>query len=242
MRHRLAMAATGALCAAFATAPLQAQLVVNARAGMITYAEGTASILTSSRNTHGRIIQLLDGETLDSKTGLAEMQLSAGAAIRVAKQTQLRMIQSALEDTEVELLSGAAIVEVNRVAQSGRLRIRVRDCWIELPEKGVYRFDAAPARLRVYDGEALAEDGARVRTGKMMDLATRVPTAFDKKDRDPFHEWAASRSFQLFNFSAETRRRPGQWRRQVGGTYRSDAYALEIRQNVGSVTVIPPRH
>ena len=245
MRHRLTLAATGTLCAVLVATPLPAQLVVNARAGMITYAEGTASIVTSSRGTiRGRILQLLEGETLDSKTGLVEMQLSADVMVRVAKQTQLRMIRSALDDTELELVSGAAIIEVNRLEESGRLRIRVRGCVIELERRGVYRFDAMPAQLRVYSGGARVEGGpkaASVKSGKAMDLATHLSATFEKKDSDRFHEWAATRSFQLFNFSRETRRRTGQWVRQVGGTYRSDAYALEVRQQGRSVAVIPRR-
>jgi len=68
-----------------------------------------------------------------------------------------------------------------------------------LPKQGLYRVDADPARLRVYDGEARVTSGAGkidVKRGREVALDAPAPEAraFDAKSTDPFYRWSARRS------------------------------------------------
>ena len=102
------------------------QQIVGARAGLVTFVEGSAA-LDSQRVSHGRYLQVMNGETLRTTGGQVEIQISAGSLLRLARGSEFQMTSSQLDDTQGVLLKGSAILEIVRVVSGSRFRVRVGD-------------------------------------------------------------------------------------------------------------------
>src|SRR6185369_8570304 len=108
------------------------------------------------------------------------------------------MITNRLIDTRLELLTGSAVVDVEQIAKDTALTVLCKEGTITLAKAGHYRFDAEPARIRVFDGIADVLLGAvhtTVSGGKMMGLTGNVASVekFDKTDTDSLDNWARRR-------------------------------------------------
>ncbi len=105
-------------CAAGALLPLEAQKIVSARAGLITYLQEPA-FLDGKRVVlkTARYPQMRDGETLSTGRGWAELLLSPGVVLRLADRSQVRLDDGRLSDTRVTIQQGEALIEVVRLAE-----------------------------------------------------------------------------------------------------------------------------
>ena len=210
--------------------PLNAQKVVSARAGLITYLQGPA-YLDGKRVVlkTARFPQMKDGETLSTGRGRAELLLSPGVVLRLADNSQVRFENSQLSDTRVTLQQGEALIEVVQLAEGNRIQVDLGETAIEPTRAGLYRIgksqkatqDAtAQNMLRVYGGEAVIRSGLRTvdaKRGMAVDLSGDLAISrFDRKQKDFFHTWAARRSFELFMSDPEARQKQTHW--QSGGS------------------------
>jgi len=109
------------------------------------------------------------------------------------------MVSNRLTDVQIDMLAGEAIVEVAELYHDNAITVRLGATRFELSKGGIYRFDAKPARLRVYSGEAVCETGDKTETlragHEMAQLGDEWKTArFDVKSDDPLYRWSAQRS------------------------------------------------
>src|SRR5512135_1815439 len=156
-------------CAAGALFPLNAQKVVSARAGLITYLQGPA-YLDGKRVVlkTARFPQMKDGETLSTGRGRAELLLSPGVVLRLADNSQVRLENSQLSDTRVTLQQGEALIEVVQLAEGNRIQVDLGETTTGPTRAGLYRIgksqnatqdSTAENTLRVFGGEALVRSG-----------------------------------------------------------------------------------
>lgn len=99
----LATLAAGSLCG---------QSVLSVNSGLVHYAQGNVYIadhLYEPKNGH--FTSLKNGEELRTEDGLAEILLSPGSYLRVAENSTVRMISNKLADTQLELVTGEALLE-----------------------------------------------------------------------------------------------------------------------------------
>jgi hypothetical protein len=111
----------------------------------------------------------------------------------------VRMISPSLTDTQVELTRGEALVEVAQVAPENRLVVVTQGVPIEMAKYGLYRFNAEPARVAVYDGKASVTQGDRtfeVGKGKQRLVANANPKTqnFDRNQTGELYNWSMLRS------------------------------------------------
>ena len=174
-----------------------AQKMVSARAGMVYYAEGTLAIdgKMVRAASRGRRPQLEDGQTISSPRGHAEVLIGPNAVLWTGTRAQIRFDDTRVEDTNISVLVGSAIIEVKRALVGSRLQVHIGALTAELTRDGLYRFEATPATVRVYAGEALLSGGARV--GKGQGVVDGKVQSLDRKNVDEFHYWSAYRSFLL---------------------------------------------
>jgi ferric-dicitrate binding protein FerR (iron transport regulator) len=213
-------------CAGGALFPLNAQKVVSARAGLITYLQGPA-FLDGKRVVlkTARFPQMSDGQTLSTGRGRAEVFLSPGVVLRLAESSQLRMDDTQLSDTRVTLQQGEALIEVVQLTEGNRIQVALEETSTELIRAGLYRIGISPNgaaqnTLRVYGGEALVRSGLKivdVKRGVAVNLNPDLAISpFDRKHTDLLHAWAARRSFELFMSDPDAREKQTHW--QVAGT------------------------
>jgi hypothetical protein len=191
----------GALISAgfLAATPAWAQSVISAHSGIVHYVEGDVSI--DGELTHPKFAQFPEvkpGQVLSTAEGRVEMLLTPGVFLRLAENSSVKMIKNTLSDTRVEVVSGAALIEVGELLPDNAITLIAGSAQIALPKKGLYRIDAEPAQLRVYDGRALVADGDRnvtAKKGREVELDSHALAArkFNAKETDAFYRWSGRR-------------------------------------------------
>jgi hypothetical protein len=131
------------------------QSVISARSGLVNFFEGVAFLdgqpLVRKSGTFPR---MREGSTLSTQGGRAEVLLTPDTYLRIGEDSGIRMISSAIDDTQVELVSGSSVLDSARAPEGVFVKIVFKDSTIRILKPGHYRMDAAPPQLRVYEGEA----------------------------------------------------------------------------------------
>lgn len=131
-----------------------AQSVISAHSGVIQYTEGQVKL--DGQTVQMKASEFPDvktGQTLAAEDGRAEILLTPGVFLRIAENSSFKMVSNKLSDTRIEMLNGSAMFEVGELLQDNAITVMFKGTQIELTKKGLYRIDADPGRLRVYDGK-----------------------------------------------------------------------------------------
>ena len=125
------------------------------RVGAINYVEGQASIdtRTVTPDSVGSIVLDKD-QTLTTQAGKVEILLTPGVFLRLADNSQVKMISPGLADTQIELQKGRASVEVLDIHKENNIRINQDGASAKPLKNGLYEFDADHNQVRVYKGKA----------------------------------------------------------------------------------------
>jgi hypothetical protein len=118
--------------------------------------------------------------------------------LRLGENSSFKMLTNRLIDTRLELLTGSAVVEADEIAKDTNVTLVCKDGTVSLDKKGLYRFDTAPARLKVFDGLAsvqIAGQNVVVAGGKMLGLGGEIASVekFNKEDTDSLDNWSRRR-------------------------------------------------
>ena len=188
------------VCAVVLAAGARAQSVISARSGVIHYVEGDVTI--DGNAIHQKFAEFPDvkpGQVVATEQGRVEILLTPGVFLRLAENSSVRMLSNVLADTRLQVVSGSALVEVGELLEGNAISFDAADAHISLGKKGLYRIDADPASLRVFDGQARVASGTEnltAKKGHRIDLAgtTLADTKFEVKDTDPFYRWSSRRA------------------------------------------------
>lgn len=182
-----------------ALVPAAAQTAISARSGMVHFVEGRVLLDGQPIETRaGQFPEVKEGLTLATEEGRAEVLLSPGVFLRMGENTEFRMISSRLIDTRLEVVRGSVLVEAIEMSKDNHISLIARGATITPQKTGLFRLDADAGLVRVYDGQALIEQGSDRLTLKASRQATlgTVLTAkkFDNKTGDPLYRWGQRRS------------------------------------------------
>lgn len=192
------------VCAAILVASLAprawAQSVISAHSGVIHYVEGDVTI--DGTPVHPKFAEFPDvkaGQLVATAEGRAEILLTPGVFLRMAENSSVRMLSNALADTRLEVVSGSALIEVGELLEHNAISFEASGRHVELAKKGLYRINASPASLQVYEGQARVSSGSEsltARKGHQIDLdaAKLADTRFEAKDTDAFYRWSSRRA------------------------------------------------
>jgi hypothetical protein len=177
-----------------------AQSVISAHSGVIHYVEGDVSI--DATPVHPKFAEFPDvkaGQFVATGEGRVEILLTPGVFLRMAENSSVRMLSNSLADTRLEVVSGSALVEVGELLEHNAISFEASGARMELAKKGLFRIDASPASLRVYEGQARVTSGSEnltARKGHQIDLASAklADTKFETKDTDAFYRWSSRRA------------------------------------------------
>src|SRR5215469_9874139 len=196
--------------------PAHAQYVVSARAGTIHFTQGEVYLdAQPARATPLNFPLMADGQVLRTSGGRAEVLLAPGVFLRLDSEAAMKMLNGRLEDTQVELQKGTALIEVVQLPKDARLQIKLGETATSFRGMGLYRFQADSREMRVFGGSAEVRAGDRkldAGRGRMVGLGSALSVAkFNPKETDAFHDRAARRSFLLYSSSAKARRQITNW-------------------------------
>ncbi len=187
---------------ALSVAPASAQSVISAKSGLVSYIQGQVYLGDQALEitpTTTKFPEMKENEVLRTEDGLAEVLLPPGFTLRLGENSSMRMVTNRLIDTRVELLTGSAIVEALETPKGLAVTVVSKGATISIAKNGHYRFDMAPARLRVFAGLANVAIGGQnfdVSGGKMISLEGQSASVekFDKNDQDALENWSHRRS------------------------------------------------
>ena len=173
---------------------------------MINVADGDVYIVDAKGGEPRKIepkvsefIDLKEGQTLSTVEGRTEVLLTPGAFLRMADNGSFKLFSNRLSDVRLEVLTGSVLIEATEMIEGNQITVLTKDSTVTLTKGGLYRFDAEPARVRVYLGEAQAEYNGQkmvVKAGKELQAAsgTWAVAKFDSKETDALYRWAKRRS------------------------------------------------
>jgi hypothetical protein len=176
-----------------------AQYVISAHAGVVQYVEGRAYLNDQViEPKFGQFPDIKENQEFRTEEGRAEILLTPGVFLRLGENSAIRMLSTRLTDTKVEVLSGSAVVECNDVPKDNSIQAIYKGNAIRFEKQGLYRIDTEPARLRVYEGEAVATDSSgqlTLKGGKETNLSgVLLAEGFDRKDQDSLYSWSDRRA------------------------------------------------
>jgi hypothetical protein len=189
------------LLTAAAWLPVAGQAVISTHSGVVYFFEGFV-FLGDQRleQKFGRFPEVGEGRELRTEHGRAEVLLTPGVFLRVGENSSIRMVSNKLVDTQVELLSGSAILESNEAKKDNFVTILHKNWQVRVPEQGVYRIDSDPPQLQVYKGSIEVSTNSHdamvaLKEGETLPLAEiLLPERTATAGNDPFKNWAMSRS------------------------------------------------
>jgi hypothetical protein len=191
------------LLVALAAGAAFGQQVVSAKSGLIHYVLGDVTLDGKSVEVKfGIYPQMKENSVLSTTSeGMAEVLLGPSAILRMDKDSTFKLISDSLSATRLQLQRGSIVVDVMELPEANAITLALSDAVISIEKPGVYRLDAAPPQLRVYDGQASVErdgPGQMVKKGKMLALTgVSSPEKFDTEVGDALFRWAKRRAEYL---------------------------------------------
>jgi hypothetical protein len=182
-------------------APLFAQPVVGARAGVVSFAIGKVYLDNQAIDvspTH--FPEVKENSVLRTEGGRAEVLLNPCAVLRVDEDSSFRMIDSDLLRPRMELLGGSAVVDIAGIRKGSEVRVQLSGGEVGMARQGTYRIDHSPAMLKVYQGRAqLDRSGTKseVAGGRTLALDSAAPEKFDVRGGDALDLWNHQRAIVL---------------------------------------------
>jgi hypothetical protein len=134
---------------------LCAQSVVSVHSGIVHYFEGSVTIDGQPlQQRFGRFEEIRPGSELRTDQGRAEVLLTPGVLLRVDENSSIRIVANRLLDPRVEFVGGSAAVDSRNGSPDAPITFTFRGYEVRFRAPGCYRFDSAPPRLRIDEGEA----------------------------------------------------------------------------------------
>jgi len=175
-----------------------AQSVISAHSGLIHYIEGQVYLGDQPVDSKfGNFPQVKENAQLRTEEGRAEVLLTPGVFLRLGESSSFKMMTNRLIDTRLELLTGSAVVEAADMPKDNGVTLVLKDAAVRITKKGIYRFDASPAEIKVYDGEAQVTAGEKnieLKEGHALALDTMAMSKFDKNMGDALTRWSERRA------------------------------------------------
>ena len=193
MKKQYAVVGGLLLTALLSAAPARA--AQTARPGSLNYVEGQVSVASQPLDAKSiGSVELEPGQTLATRAGKAELLLTPGVFFRVGDNSN-------------------ALVEVTDLYRENNLRVIEDGKSTQLIKNGLYDFDADHDQVRVFDGQAIIQDGnkqVKIKAGHELSFNDEPlkTQKFDKKsfESSDLYRWTSLRSSYLAEANVDAAR------------------------------------
>ena len=127
---------------------------------MVNFVEGEVQLADQPVKLDGAIFPEVKIDQVFHADGHAEILLTPGVFLRLDRNTSFRMISNKLTDTQVEILSGSALVEANEILKDNRIAVKMGEAETVLLKTGLYHFNADAGQVRTFAGKAQVSDAS----------------------------------------------------------------------------------
>jgi hypothetical protein len=202
LRTSLLIALTAAL-AAVSYGQNRERFGISAKAGGINSVIGRVQVKRAGQSSQENLSakdDLSSGDVVTTRGGSrAEVLLNPGSYLRVAENSEFELTDNSLNNLQLKLVKGSAIVEATGT-DNLRLQIGIvtKQSRFTIVRRGVYRINVLPdsTELLVQKGRVLVDGqlgmikgGTKVTFNNGSSLTAKLT----KKDRDEFDEWSKER-------------------------------------------------
>ena len=182
--------------------------VISAKAGAVNYVEGKVSVARQE----GKSGYLLKGDELEigdvvstGADGRAEILLNPGSFVRLAENSVFEFASTALEDLQLNLKGGSAMLEVI-TDNEFTFAVNTPKAKLFIVKSGVYRVDVlsdGTGKIEVWKGGANA-NGTEIKSGRQATVSGNQTAVvkFDRDDKDALEVWSKSRAKELTKINA----------------------------------------
>jgi len=190
--------------------------------GTVNYVEGQVSVDGQELKAKSIGSATVDpGQSVATEDGKVELLLTPGVFFRLGSHSSAKMISAGLTNTEVELDSGQAILEVAQIYPENNLRVREEGMTARIGKTGLYEFDLDGRVFRVFEGKAEADTENHHVTVKsdhqlsLGDNGALLVKKFDRKEYEAgdLYAWSSLRS----SYEAEANVNEAGYYAQYGG-------------------------
>lgn len=238
------------------------KFVISARAGGVNAVTGRATMRARGNSEWELLTIREDLETGDTvRTGLdgrVEMLLNPGSYMRVGENSEFELTDNSLNNLEVRLMKGTAIVEVTGADDEELLiGITTPHARMSIVRRGLYRVSVVPGdttELIVRKGRVMLEDShTKVKGGNKVVFSNSTFSVAklekaDKDDREALSAWSKDRGQTLAKANSRISERtlsmfsssfgdewmnPGRWGRSGIWFFNND---------IGCYTLLPLRY
>lgn len=199
---------TGAAQTTTQTARSRERFVISARAGGVNAVTGRTGVHSRGSSVWEQLTikdNLQGGDVVKTDLdGRVEILLNPGSYMRVAENSEFELISNALDNLEVRLIRGTAIVEATGAEETELLiNITTPHAKMAIVRRGLYRVNVVPGDLTeliVRKGRVLlADPETQVKGGKKLifsggSYSVAKLTDADKRDVDNFEIWSKDRA------------------------------------------------
>ncbi|MEK6282078.1 MAG: FecR family protein [Acidobacteriota bacterium] len=189
-------------------AQTRSKFVITARAGGVNAVTGRASMRAHGGSEWQQLTIKEDLETGDAvKTGVdgrVEMLLNPGSYLRVGENSEFELANNSLDNLEVRLIRGTAIVEATGADDTALLiNITTPHTRIAIVRRGLYRLNVVPGNnteLIVRKGRAMHEAShTKIKGGNKVVFSAETFSVAklqkaDKKNFDTLEAWSKERA------------------------------------------------
>ncbi len=177
-----------------------AQSVLSAKAGVVHYLDGEATINDQALEIKpNKFPDLKNGEVLRTTEGRVELLLAPGSFLRMGENSAVKMESNSVLATRIALLEGTALLEVAELGKDSSLQVQMGASTVTVRKAGLYRLEMTPGAVKVYDGEVAVNTNnelIKLGGGNQLTLSGNPQVAkFDKKALvDELYQWADQRA------------------------------------------------
>ena len=127
-RQRSGLWLTWRVVFTLAAVPASAQSVISTHAGLIHFFQGAVFVNDHPLEAHlGKFTNVPQGAELRTEKGRAEVLLTPGVFLRVGENSAIRMSATELADTQVEMVSGSAMLEAGEPNKDTAVTVTYRN-------------------------------------------------------------------------------------------------------------------
>lgn len=225
--------------------PSRDRFVISARAGGVNAVTGKTGVHAKGSTIWEELTikdNLEGGDVV--KTGLdgrVEILLNPGSYMRVGENSEFELTSNSLDNLEVRLISGTAIVEATGAEDTELLiNITTPHAKMAIVRRGLYRVNVVPGDVTeviVRKGRLLLSDpDAKVKAGKKLifsgnSYSVASLTDAEKKDVDTLDAWSKNRSQVVAKANQQLTSRD----RRILRSGFSDDWAFRFSPRIGGV-------
>lgn len=171
---------------------------VSAKPGAVNYIQGEVTVNGDPVWTSNLKSTFLGpNDVIAVKNGRAEVLLTPGVFLRLGENSQVRMIKPSLVETQLEIMSGESMIEVDDLVPGSGLAVMDHGSSTTLIKTGLYRFsERSIATLEGKAEVALGDQKVDLKKNKEVQLDSDKLTArkIDLTKGDDLYAWSNTRA------------------------------------------------